>query len=174
MRYHALPSTAMRPAGHERSANTGTRENKPQQDRRRAGNRLGSPLALGFRAQRGPRFLKGDLDRPAPHDPVQELLWGGVQVGTEEGGLRQFAFRIAHQNKAHGYRGHARGILQRGARENPEPFALAPLPVHPRLWPWRVRAGGPDLQTPLPRPFGGLPSSCTGQWRAGQLIERRI
>lgn len=93
----------------------------------------------------GPRLFKGALHRPARHDPLRDLLRGGVHIGTEEGGIRQFALRVPHQDKANGHRGQARGLPQRGAREDPKPFALTPAPVHDRLLPWRIRAGSPAL-----------------------------
>ena len=90
----------------------------------------------------GTGLLKRHLDPPAHHDPVQDLLRGGVQIGTEERGTTLF-LRVPYQDPANGHGGHARGIPQRGAGEDPEPFTLAPVPLHGRLLPGRVGAGRP-------------------------------
>ena len=164
----------MRPIRAQAQRQHGDQGEQAQQDRGYAGNGWVGPLPLGFQAQMGTGLLKRHLDRPAHHDPVQDLLRGGVQIGTEERGIRQFPLRVPYQDQANGDGGHARGIPQRGAGEDPEPFTLAPVPLHGRLLPGRVGAGGPDFQALLTFPLGGLAPALARRRRDGGGIERGI
>ncbi len=129
------------------------------------GNSLLRPLALGLQPKMGPRLFKGDLHRPASDDPWQDLRWRGLQVGTEKGLHAQQALGITDQYKAALHGRQARGVPQRGMREDPQLFALATVPVHLHVLPGCIRPLCPALQAALASPLGGFGAALA--WRLG-------
>ena len=73
-------------------------ENRANRTGGGACNGLIRPLTLGFQPEMGPGFFKGDLDCPAHDDPLEDLGWGGLQVGTEVGFQAQFGLRVTGQH----------------------------------------------------------------------------
>jgi hypothetical protein len=58
----------------------GNEGKQAQQRWRGTSHRQGIPLALGFKAEVGADFRKGDFNTPAPAEPLDELLGRGVGV----------------------------------------------------------------------------------------------
>jgi hypothetical protein len=45
-------------------------------------------------------LLEGYFQLPAHHKPTEDLLWIGIEVGTQEGLCLEISVRIAHHNLA--------------------------------------------------------------------------
>jgi hypothetical protein len=56
----------------------------PQQARRGAGDGLIGPLALGFDAQMIARLAERQLQRPAPDEPTDDVVWITVGIGAQQ------------------------------------------------------------------------------------------
>ena len=61
----------------------------------------------------GTRFLEGDLDLPAPDEPLQHVVWRGVEIGGQEGVRVEFPGRVAHQQPADRH-GRQAGVIPDG------------------------------------------------------------
>jgi hypothetical protein len=145
-----------------------------QQDGNGAGDGLVRPLALGFQPEVRAGLFKGHLHRPAHHDPLQDLHGHGLQVGTEKRLHPQLPLRVAHDDKANRHRGQAGSVPQGCAREDPELFELAPVPLRLHGLPWGIGALRPALQAPLPRALGGFKAALAwGLW-LWPMLERGI
>ncbi len=89
---------------------------REQAKQRRGGahDREVGPLPLGFDAQMGTSFLKGDFHLPARDEPLEDIDGGGVEIGAEEGLRWEFTARIAHQQPANGHWGQAATVPNGG------------------------------------------------------------
>ena len=60
---------------------------REQAKQRRGGahDREVGPLPLGFDAEMGTSFLKGDFQLPARDEPLEDIDGGSVEIGAEEG-----------------------------------------------------------------------------------------
>ena len=67
-----------------------------------AGDGQVGPLALDLQAQMGPNFLKGDLQLPAQHKPLQYLGRVRLRVGAEQGLGIEGALGISDEHPADG------------------------------------------------------------------------
>ncbi len=86
--------------GHVLVGEEGYQREESQQRRGCPADRLLSPLPLRLEAQALSHLLKSGLHLPASYEPGDDQLWGGIEVGTEQGLSLELFFRIADQNPA--------------------------------------------------------------------------
>ena len=135
----------------------------------------GPTTGVGFPAPDGLGLLKGDLDRPAHHDPGQDLLRVACRSVQKKAAIRNLPSGSPDQDKANRHRGQPGGVPQGGAREDPEPFALAPVPVHVHRLPGGIGAGRPDLAGCVGAcPLVGLRPRLPGGVGCRRMIQRGI
>ena len=89
---------------------------KPRQDGRGAGGGPAGPLALGLHAQVGPHLLKGDLQLPVQHKPLEDLGRVRCQVRTEQGLGSEGALGVSDQYPANERRRLAGAVPDRPLR----------------------------------------------------------
>ena len=97
-----------------------------------AGNRQVAPLGFRFQTKMRARFLKGRFNRPAHHDPLDDLGGRGVELRAGEHFVAQVTIRVARDDITDRHGGFARCVPQRGARKELQ-LLLAPPPRVPDL-----------------------------------------
>ncbi len=104
------------------------------------------PLPLCLDAEMTTDLGEGDLDRPAPDEPAENVERIGREIGAQEGLRFEFAERIAHQDVADGNTT-ARMVSQSSAGNNlHHPFAVAVPSRHQQRAPTCLRVGEALLQ----------------------------
>jgi hypothetical protein len=115
-----------------------------EQGRRGAGDCLVRPLTLGLQAEVDARFLEGDLQPPAQHEPLQDLHRLAPRIRTQEClGLKPSG-GIAHQNPADRDDRQTAVIPNRGSgRDVNRALSLAVPILHAHPPPGRLRVRQP-------------------------------
>jgi hypothetical protein len=145
-----------------------------QQHGRGAGDGQVRPLALGLQPPMGSGFLTGDLNRPAPDDPRQDVPRGRLPVGTAARFQAQLPVGSADDDQSNLDRGHARCVPPPGVRDDPPRCALASGPVDGHGLPARIRACCPGLQAALAVPRGGFGAALALRLRPWRVLARRL
>src|SRR5918993_1842106 len=108
----------------------GYEREQPQKRRRRSTpDRHLRPLPLGFEPHMPARLLEGHLQLPAHHEPRDDLLRIGFEVGTKEGLGFEPSFRIADQNPTDGHGGQTRRVPRGSRRSDLHRTVPATIPV---------------------------------------------
>src|SRR5919112_1032395 len=120
-------------------------------------------------------LLESYFQLPAHHEPAEDLLRIGIEVGTQDGLGLELSFRITDQNPTDGYGEQARGVPHGLLGSDLDHALSAPIPISDRGWlpngVWvfgHHRKVGQALALYARPPY--LPRTT---WR-GRLVEGRI
>jgi hypothetical protein len=138
-----------------------------------ASRRLVRASALSFHPELDSTRRTTDPDRPAHDGPRQDLHQARLQVGREERFDLDHPYGIAHGEKANLDRRQPRRVRQRGVREDPQGFTLAPVAVHCHGLSGCISAFCPGLQAALALVLQRFWAVLARRVRPRPMIERR-
>ena len=129
------PDCLLRAWRHAPMSEQGYEREQPQKRRRcSTPDRHLRPLPLGFEPHMPARLLEGHLKLSAHHEPADDLLRIGFEVGTKEGLGFELSFRITHQHPTQGYGRQARGVPNGRRRSDLDHAIPTTVPVSDRGW----------------------------------------
>src|SRR5215210_3544263 len=107
---------------------------QPQQRRCGPSYRHIRPLPLRLESQVPAHLLEGHFQLPAHHEPREDLLRIGIEVGTQQCLGFELSFGITDQNPAHGHGEQARGVPHGRLGSDLDHALFAPVPISDRGW----------------------------------------
>ena len=119
---------------HPRMCKHSDQREQPQESRGSSSYRQIRPLSLCLESQMPTHLLEGYFQLPAHHKPTEDLLWIGIEVGTQKGLGFELFLRIAHQDPAQGYGEQARAVPHGCFRSDLDHALPAPIPISDLGW----------------------------------------